>query len=42
LARLIPTGGLATGEYELKIKIKDRVKDNQTLEPSAKFTVVQP
>ena len=42
LARLIPTGGLATGEYELKIKIKDRVKDNQTLEPAAKFTVVQP
>lgn len=42
LARLIPTGGLATGDYELKIKIKDRVKDNQTLEPSAKFTVVQP
>lgn len=42
LARLIPTDGLATGDYELKIKIKDRVKDNQTLEPSAKFTVVQP
>ncbi len=42
LARLIPTSGLAAGEYELKIKIKDRVKDNQTLEPSAKFTIVQP
>jgi GWxTD domain-containing protein len=42
LARLIPTSSLATGEYELKIKIKDRVKDNQSLEPSAKFTVIQP
>lgn len=42
LARLIPTSGLATGDYELKIKIKDRVKDNQMLEPSAKFTVTQP
>jgi 5-hydroxyisourate hydrolase-like protein (transthyretin family) len=42
LARLIPTDSLTAGEYELKIKIKDRVKDNQTLEPAAKFTVVQP
>lgn len=42
LARMIPTGQLATGDYELKIKIKDRVKDNQLLEPTAKFTVIQP
>ncbi len=46
LARLIPTATLATGDYELKIKIKDRVpsSDNkiQTLEPTAKFTIVQP
>lgn len=42
LARMIPTTQLATGDYELKIKIKDRVKDNQMLEPTAKFTVIQP
>jgi GWxTD domain-containing protein len=46
LARLIPTANLPTGEYELKIKIKDRVPNSagkiQTLEPTAKFTVVQP
>lgn len=45
LARLIPTATLTTGEYELKIKIKDRVPNNQnkiqTLEPTAKFTIVQ-
>ena len=45
LARLIPTDSLAAGEYEIKIKIKDRIPgaDNkiQTLEPAAKFTVIQ-
>lgn len=45
LARLIPTNTLATGDYEIKIKIKDRVPNSdgkiQTLEPSAKFTVTQ-
>ncbi len=45
LARLIPTNTLAIGDYELKIKIKDRVPGSdgkiQTLEPSAKFTVTQ-
>lgn len=45
LARLIPTSKLAIGDYELKIKIKDRVPNGdgklQTLEPSAKFTVTQ-
>jgi len=40
LARMIPTTSLAAGDYELKIKIKDRVS-SQTLEPSAKFTVTQ-
>ncbi len=43
LARLISTQSLATGDYELKIKIKDRVPNAdgklQTLEPTAKFTV---
>ena len=42
LARMLSTSQLAIGEYELKVKIKDRVKNNQMLEPSAKFTVVQP
>lgn len=45
LARLIPTTNLATGDYEIKIKIKDRVPNSdgkmQTLEPSAKFTITQ-
>jgi GWxTD domain-containing protein len=45
LARMIPTTSLAAGDYELKIKIKDRVPNSngkiQTLEPSAKFTVTQ-
>ncbi len=40
LARMIPTTSLAAGDYELKIKIKDRVS-SQMLEPSAKFTVTQ-
>jgi hypothetical protein len=40
LAKLMPTASLAPGDYELKISIKDRVKD-QTLEPSKKFTIVQ-
>lgn len=38
LARLLPTAQMEKGEYELKIKIRDRVS-NQTLEPTAKFTV---
>lgn len=44
LARLLPTAQLSPGDYEIKIKIRDRVpKDGktQTLEPSAKFTIVQ-
>jgi GWxTD domain-containing protein len=40
LARLLPTTQLPTGDYELKIRIKDRVS-NQTLEPSGKFTIVE-
>ncbi len=38
LARLLPTAQMIPGEYELKIKIRDRV-NNQSLEPSAKFTI---
>jgi GWxTD domain-containing protein len=40
LARLIDSSGLAAGEYQLAIRIRDRVS-GQTLSPSAKFTVVQ-
>jgi GWxTD domain-containing protein len=45
LARLLPTAGLEPGEYEIKIKIVDKVPNAegkiQTLTPSAKFTVVK-
>ncbi|HEY3040943.1 MAG TPA: GWxTD domain-containing protein [Pyrinomonadaceae bacterium] len=40
LARLIDTRQLAPGEYELAIRIRDRVS-GQSLAPAAKFTVVQ-
>ena len=40
LARLIDTRQLAIGEYELTIRIRDRVS-GQALAPTAKFTVVQ-
>jgi hypothetical protein len=38
LARLLPTTQLTPGNYEIKIKINDRV-NNQYLEPSEKFTI---
>jgi len=41
LARLIDTRQLSPGEYELAIRIRDRVS-GQALAPAAKFTVVQP
>lgn len=40
LARLLPTTTLDEGEYELLIKIKDRVQ-GQTLIPKAKFSIVK-
>ena len=40
LARLIDTHSLAPGEYDLTIRIRDRVS-GQTLSPSAKFTIVE-
>ena len=40
LARMLPTTTMATGDYEIKIKIKDRVS-GQMKEGSAKFTVTQ-
>jgi GWxTD domain-containing protein len=40
LARLIDTRGLVPGEYELTIRIHDRVS-GQALAPAAKFTVVR-
>jgi len=40
LARFIDTRTLSAGEYEIAIRIRDRVS-GQTLSPSAKFNVVQ-
>lgn len=40
LARFIDTRGLAPGEYELQIRIKDRVS-GQSLAPTEKFTITQ-
>jgi GWxTD domain-containing protein len=40
LARLIATDGLTAGEYEIAVRIKDRVS-GQSLSPSSKFTVVE-
>ena len=40
LARLLDSSGLTPGDYELAIKVRDRVS-GQTLSPSAKFSVVQ-
>ena len=40
LARLIDSRGLLPGEYELSIRIRDRVS-GQSLSPSEKFTIVQ-
>jgi GWxTD domain-containing protein len=40
LARLMPTSGLVAGEYEIAVRVRDRVS-GQTLSPSAKFTVVE-
>jgi hypothetical protein len=40
LARLIDTRGLGAGEYEIAIRIRDRVS-GQSLSPAQKFTVTQ-
>ncbi|HZG50907.1 MAG TPA: GWxTD domain-containing protein, partial [Pyrinomonadaceae bacterium] len=40
LARMITTDQLAPGEYELAVRIKDRVS-GQSLSPSEKFTITQ-
>ena len=40
LAKLLPTGSLEKGDYEIRITVKDKVT-GQTLEPKAKFTVEQ-
>jgi hypothetical protein len=40
LAKLIDTRNLGVGEYELAIRIRDRVS-GQSLAPSQKFTVTQ-
>lgn len=45
LARLLPTYQMALGDYEIKIKIKDRVPNSegkiQTIEQSGKFTIIE-
>ncbi len=42
ISRLLPTGQLPVGDYELKIKIRDRVNDkNKVEEPTAKFTIIK-
>ncbi len=45
LARLLPTAGMTPGDYEIKIKIVDKVPNAdgkiQTLTPSAKFTITK-
>ena len=40
LARLIDTRGLAAGEYEIQVHIRDQVT-TRTLSPSAKFTIAK-
>lgn len=40
LARLMPTDGLLPGNYELQVRLRDRVS-NQSLTPSAKFTLTE-
>lgn len=45
LARLLPTTGMQPGDYEIKIKIVDKVPNSegkiQTLTPAAKFTITK-
>jgi hypothetical protein len=41
LARLLNTDQLAPGDYEVKVKIKDRVNAGQYKEGNAKFTITQ-
>jgi GWxTD domain-containing protein len=42
LARLLPTDKMPLGNYELKIRIKDRVRtDNQVIEQTGAFTITQ-
>lgn len=40
LARLLPTTSLATGDYEIKVNIRDRV-GGQVIENKGKFTITQ-
>jgi GWxTD domain-containing protein len=45
IARLLPTFQIGVGDYEIKIKIKDRVPNSegkiQTIEQTGKFTITQ-
>lgn len=39
IEKLLPLSTLAPGQYELKMKVTDKIR-NQTITPSAKFTVI--
>lgn len=39
LARLLPTSNLAPGEYEVTVRVRDKVS-GQSLSPTQKFTVI--
>ncbi|MEZ5308218.1 MAG: GWxTD domain-containing protein [Pyrinomonadaceae bacterium] len=42
LARLLPTTGMASGEYQIKIKIKDKVgTELRSIEPKATFKILE-
>jgi GWxTD domain-containing protein len=41
LARLLPTTLMPVGDYEVKVMIKDRVNEGQTIETKGKFTIVK-
>lgn len=40
LAKLIPTNALSGGDYEIKIKLRDRIT-NQSIEQHGKFTIIE-
>ncbi|MEJ7623489.1 MAG: GWxTD domain-containing protein [Pyrinomonadaceae bacterium] len=41
LARILPTGAMPIGEYEIKVQIKDRVRiDQAMIENKSKFTII--
>lgn len=41
LAKLIPTDNFDTGDYEIKILVKDRVGNGQVIENKSKFSIIE-